>query len=290
MKYAIFLILFLIADTSFSAEFDDSDFDDFDNNNIYHDKYESFNRIVFKLNLISDKRIAGPIMRGYRNVTNNYQRKMINNFFRNLYSPADMFTSVMQLDTHGISIVTMRFVINSTIGLLGFFDVADQMGLVDPNKKISDIFAYYGVPEGSYLMLPFLGPSTTRNVTDYIGAAMLFSGYEKNLAYRPGENGIFSKQILRNNDYIAPIYFIDLRNSVDDIMIDIDKNSADYYLGIREYYLAYARFNTAKRLSAIRNVFNYNTFLQTHHSSNHITKSDFNDVLDIAGRDDKSLI
>ena len=129
-----------------------------------NDPWEGYNRKVFAFNTAMDK-VVRPIAVGYDKIMPDPAQRGVGNFFRNLDAPVTYVNQVLQgkfkqsIDTIG------RFLVNSTIGLLGFFDVATKMGIPYYNEDLGQTLAKWGYKNSRYLMIPFLGPSTFRDGT-----------------------------------------------------------------------------------------------------------------------------
>ncbi len=131
-----------------------------------YDPLEDMNRGIFWFNNHLDEYVLEPVARGYRDVTPDEVRTGIGNFFLNLRYPSYLVSDIFQGKFEQALDHTGRFLINSTIGVLGFIDFAKDMGLPDHDEDFGITLAYHGVPAGPYLMLPVLGPS---NVRDGVG-------------------------------------------------------------------------------------------------------------------------
>ncbi|MGI6524285.1 MAG: VacJ family lipoprotein [Bdellovibrionota bacterium] len=135
------------------------------------DPFESFNRAVFEFNDTLDVYVAEPIARGYGDVMPEFVKKGVNNFFKNLSYPKYLLSDLIQLKFTQALKHTGRFIVNSTVGVAGFIEVASEIGLEHHYEDIGVAFAYQGIPAGPYIMLPFLGPTTVR---DGIGKCVEF--------------------------------------------------------------------------------------------------------------------
>ena len=126
------------------------------------DPWEGFNRKVYAFNDGLDK-VVRPVAVGYDKIMPDPFQRGVGNFFRNLDAPVTFVNQVLQgkFKQSGSSIG--RFLINSTIGLLGFFDVATKMGVPFYNEDIGQTLATWGYEDSRYLMLPFFGPATVRD-------------------------------------------------------------------------------------------------------------------------------
>ncbi|HEX5304718.1 MAG TPA: VacJ family lipoprotein [Dyella sp.] len=128
------------------------------------DPLEKYNRKAYAFNDALDKAVIRPVAVGYRKVTNPPVRRSVNDFFTNLRMPVTVANDLLQArPVHALQ-STSRFLINLTLGIGGLFDPASSLGLPIENSDFGVTLARWGVPEGAYLMLPFLGPSTTRDV------------------------------------------------------------------------------------------------------------------------------
>ena len=134
------------------------------------DPYEDTNRSFYRFNDALDKHIMTPVARNYVKITPEPLRDGITNFFDNLEYLNVILHSFLQGKLgQGFSDLT-RFVVNSTIGLGGLFDVATDMGLKENDEDFGQTLAVWGLEPGAYLYLPFLGPYTARNSPDLPGS------------------------------------------------------------------------------------------------------------------------
>ncbi len=130
------------------------------------DPYEDTNRGFYKFNDALDRHIMTPVAKNYVKVTPEPVRDGVTNFFDNLeYLNVIMHSFLQGKLGQGISDVT-RFVVNSTIGIGGLFDVATSMGMKENDEDLGQTLAVWGVDQGAYLYIPFLGPYTARNSPD----------------------------------------------------------------------------------------------------------------------------
>ena len=128
------------------------------------DPYEGFNRKVFVFNKTLDDYVAAPISDAYLWVTPQFVQTGIANFFSNLKDINVVLNDVMQGKVQQGAEDTGRFAVNTTLGLLGLFDVATEFGLEKHNEDFAQTLAVWGVPQGPYLVLPIIGPATSRGV------------------------------------------------------------------------------------------------------------------------------
>lgn len=126
------------------------------------DPWEGFNRKVYAFNDGLDK-VVRPVAVGYDKVMPDPFQRGVGNFFRNLDTPITVINQVLQGKFTQSGTSFGRFLINSTAGLLGFFDVATKMGIPDYNEDLGQTLATWGYQNSRYLVLPVFGPSTVRD-------------------------------------------------------------------------------------------------------------------------------
>ena len=129
---------------------------------------ESYNHAMFKFNNAVEKGVIRPVAKGYRAVTNKYVRQRVTNFFNNLEEPVSMANHLLQGEFHNSGQNLARFMINSTIGILGLYDVASKAGLEKMPTGLDETMATWCVPDGPYIVLPIVGPSTPRAATGWV--------------------------------------------------------------------------------------------------------------------------
>lgn len=130
------------------------------------DPLEGFNRAIYTFNDKFDRYLLKPVAKGYRFIVPDIARRGVSNFFSNLGDPANMLNNLLQGKFVDGASDLGRFVINSTIGIGGLFDVAGHIGLEKHDEDFGQTLAVWGVGEGPYLVLPVLGPS---NIRDGVG-------------------------------------------------------------------------------------------------------------------------
>ncbi|SFP53742.1 phospholipid-binding lipoprotein MlaA [Geopseudomonas sagittaria] len=129
------------------------------------DPWESFNRPVFVFNDTLDTYALKPLARGYQAVTPQFLEDGIGNVFANLGEVGNFANNTLQGKFHDAGVDTARFLINTTAGVGGFFDVARHAGLPRNDEDFGQTLGAWGVPSGPYLMLPFFGPSSPRDAS-----------------------------------------------------------------------------------------------------------------------------
>ena len=123
---------------------------------------EGYNRAMFGFNTAADDYVIKPVAKGYRAVTTSFIRERVHNCFENLKEPASMLNHTLQGNFADSGSSFGRFAINSTLGLLGTFDVASGWGLTKNKTGFDRTLASWCVPDGPFIVLPFIGPSTPR--------------------------------------------------------------------------------------------------------------------------------
>ena len=128
------------------------------------DPFEDINRIVFNISDDLDQAVLRPAAEFYSEYTPLFLKNGITNVFSNLSEVDTIVNQLLQGKVWYATQDTGRFVINSTIGIGGFFDVASRAGLEKHDEDFGQTLGYWGVPSGFYLFVPFLGPTTLRDM------------------------------------------------------------------------------------------------------------------------------
>ncbi|WP_199100728.1 VacJ family lipoprotein [Dyella sp. ASV21] len=128
------------------------------------DPYEKFNRDVYSFNDSVDKAVIRPVAVGYRKVTNPTVRRAFSDFYTNIRLPITVANDLLQARPLQAAQSGGRFIVNLTLGIGGFFDPASQLGMPLDETDFGITLARWGLPEGPYLVLPFIGPTTARDV------------------------------------------------------------------------------------------------------------------------------
>ena len=129
-----------------------------------NDPFEDLNRDIFIFNEKLDEKLLKPAALTYRKVTPQFARTGVTNFFNNLEEIDTTINQVLQGEIKYAFNDASRFVINSTIGLLGLIDVASKMGLERHEEDFGQTLGVWGFNSGPYIMIPFLGPSNPRDL------------------------------------------------------------------------------------------------------------------------------
>lgn len=190
-------------------------------NEIDEDPWQGFNRSVFSFNETMDEYIAKPVAQGYQTITPQFIDTGITNFFSNLEDVLIIVNDIFQLKPIQALSDTGRFLINSTFGLLGFFDVASHIGLPKHNEDLGQTLGYWGVGAGPYVMLPFLGPSNLRDSFGLAGDTLSGIGYTSLVDPYPQKAGLW---LIKNIDVRA------------DLIASEGLISGDRYIFLRSFY------------------------------------------------------
>ena len=191
------------------------------------DPWEGFNRGTFAFNKFFDKYLLAPLAKGYRVILPNEVRTGVRNFFSNLKEPWTSINSALQGDLNNTGNSIARFCLNTTIGILGLFDVATPLGFEKQKEDFGQTLAVYGVGSGPYLVLPLLGPSTVR---DAVGQVAGFVADPVTVALnREGkENWIWIGTAVKG---------IDFREQNLEKIDNLEATSVDFYATVRSLYL-----------------------------------------------------
>lgn len=134
------------------------------------DPLEPINRITYKFNDILDRGVLYPLAAAYKDGVPPWVRTRILNFFTNLWTPMVTINDLLQGKGNQAASDAARFVLNTTFGVVGLFDVATSMGHEAHDEDFGQTLAVWGVPEGWYFVIPVLGPSTLpRDTLGWVG-------------------------------------------------------------------------------------------------------------------------
>lgn len=185
------------------------------------DPYEGFNRSMYGFNMGVDKHLLKPVANGYKAITPEFMQTGVTNFFTNLKGINVVLNDFLQGKFGQGASDTGRFLTNSTIGVLGLFDVATDLGLPSNVEDFGQTLAVWGVDQGAYLVLPLLGPTTIRD-----GAAIVVDKAANPGTYVPG-TGI--------------VEGINDRANAEGALNFIDEAALDPYVFTRESFLQYRK-------------------------------------------------
>jgi phospholipid-binding lipoprotein MlaA len=186
------------------------------------DPLEAFNRPIFWFNETADRYVVEPIAKGWDTIAPDRVQESVANFFENVRSPVVAINNLLQGKLRNLTSDVERFVINTTVGLGGFFDPAVGLGLEKHNEDFGQTLGYWGVPAGPYLMLPVLGPSNPRDgvgliVDSFTAVYPIFTGGQYTIGARVLDAINFRAQVL-------------------DQVREARQASVDYYAAVRDAY------------------------------------------------------
>ena len=222
---SILLILFLVSSGCATTKNQSNNFNP-------EDPYEKSNRKVFEFNSKIDKLFLRPVTDFYDSATPEFAQTSITNFFSNLDDIGISFNNFLQGNiVDSMSDIT-RFFINSIFGLGGFFDVASEIGLEKHSEDFGQTLGKWGAKPGPYLMLPFLGPSTTRDAFTFVG-----------------DTALAPTLSLDDSEARLGLISLDLINTYSAFTGIADIESRDQYAFLRDAYLDRRKFEVNDGLS-----------------------------------------
>jgi len=190
------------------------------------DPYETQNRAVHAFNLELDRTLVRPTARGYGTVLPGEVQYMVSAFNRNLGMPQMFTNAVLQADVETAGLAVSRFFINTVFGFAGVLDTATAFGIPDVDTDFGATLAVWGVGEGAYLELPFLGASTQR---DAVGFGV--DVFTNPLGFFVSDDvGVYSL-VSRGGRFLGD------RNQFSDTVDSILYESSDSYAQLRLIYL-----------------------------------------------------
>jgi phospholipid-binding lipoprotein MlaA len=202
------------------------------------DPYESTNRFFYGVNDKLDRYALKPVAQGYIAVLPAPVRGSVHNALANLSSPVVFGDDVSQGNPRRAGTTFMRFLINSTVGGLGLFDVATGWGYPSHDTDFGITLALWGVPSGPFLYLPFLGPSSPRALAGY-GADIALDPF----TWVPRDHGLLTFNAARNG-----LSIIDLRARLIPDLDRVKAGALDPYATYRSLY----EQNLASKIEAAR--------------------------------------
>jgi phospholipid-binding lipoprotein MlaA len=192
-----------------------------------HDPIQGFNRKIFWFNEKVDAYVLEPVAKGWDFVAPRRVQTSMANFFGNLRFPIDTVNDVLQLKPLDAGRDVARFAVNTTVGVLGFFDPASGWGLPPSQEDFGQTLAYWGVPSGPYLVLPILGPSNPRDTAGI--------GVDYAIAVLP----FFVDQFILLGARVAET--VNIRSLILQEVRDAKEGSLDYYVAVRNAYVQQRR-------------------------------------------------
>lgn len=204
-----------------------------------HDPYEPLNRQVHAFNKTVDQAVLRPLSQGTASVPEGLTQPVVN-FSNNAGLPGTVVNNLLQGDVGGAATNTLRFVVNTTVGVLGLADPAGAIGLREVETDFGATLAVWGVPEGAYLELPGFGPSTERDaagrVVDFVLDPLDAMDWVPREVQEYGFPAKVAEQVVERGQ---------LGDTFDEILYE----SADSYAQARLIYLQNRRFELGETAS-----------------------------------------
>jgi phospholipid-binding lipoprotein MlaA len=192
-----------------------------------YDPWEPINRSIYTVNDVADRYLLKPVAKGYDAVLPDFAQTGVTNFSRNLLAPGSAINNFLQgKPRDGFSEIT-RFLFNSTIGIGGLIDVATMGGLEEKHEDFGQTFAVWGVPDGPYVMVPFLGPRTLTHAAS--------------IPLNVWSDPLWHYEVTSVRNKLEILRLINLRAN----LLDLDRfleDSKDPYITLRESYLQNREF------------------------------------------------
>jgi phospholipid-binding lipoprotein MlaA len=204
-----------------------------------NDPAEPFNRAMLGAHQAIDRAVLAPVARGYRAVVPQPVRTGIRNVLGNLRTPVILVNDMLQGESRRAGDTLGRFVINSTLGLGGIFDVAaTRFGVRGHSEDFGQTFARWGVGEGPYLFIPILGPSNPRDLTgsvaDVAADPLTWFGQGAAVTAATGSR--------------AGLTVVNTREGLLEPLEQLEQSSLDYYAALRSIYRQRRQAEIANRL------------------------------------------
>ena len=188
------------------------------------DPLEGYNRWMFGVNDSVYDAVLEPLARGYRDTVHEQLRIGIKNVFSNAMAPVKFLSSLLQLEFKKSGQVLARTLINTTLGIGGIADVAgEEYGIDDVNEDFDQALGYYGIPTGPYVVLPFFGPSTARNIVGRVADALMSPGAV--IGASVGTNIIVNAE----DNINAASFIVDDKKQLEDSALDEYESVRDFF-------------------------------------------------------------
>ncbi len=191
---------------------------------------ESYNRAMFSFNNKLDKYVIRPVAKGYRAVTNDFVRQRVTNFFNNIEEPVSAVNHILQGEFENSGNNLGRFVLNTTLGGVGLFDVASKVGLEQKKTGFDETLATWCVPDGPFVILPVVGPSTPRAATGFV-----VDGYSSPMYWAAQESDGEDAWAVYYG--AAGLKYLNLMAENIKMLESLEEGSVDYYEAVKSAYL-----------------------------------------------------
>ena len=231
-KFLLTSLISLMLVTNVSADTDGENNMSNKNSGEVKDCFESVNRATFKFNQVLDGVVFEPLAKAYR-VLPSPVRAGTSNALDNLSTLVTIPNNLLQGDFKKATVNTGRFIVNTTIGVVGIFDVAEKVGFPEYEKEdYGQTLGVMGVGEGCYVVLPVLGPSTVRDTVGSLASLM-------------GGDAWYNVTVANDTQHFSDFDYyatrasagIDFRAKNIESFDNLEKNSIDFYASVRSLYL-----------------------------------------------------
>jgi len=209
-----------------------------------YDPWEPLNAKFFEFNRQLDRWVLKPVAKRYDAVVPNIVQVGISNIFYNSRVTPRFMNNIFQGKFKGAGIEAGRFLINTTVGIGGFFDVAQRFNLTTPEEDTGQTLGFYGVKPGPYIMVPLLGPYTVRDLVGYAGDIALNPIYWLVIPAMHNSNAI--PTVISIDDRLAT-YLISFGTKTIEVVNDrslnlekfqgVEESTLDLYAAVRNAYL-----------------------------------------------------
>lgn len=230
------LLAFVAASPAYGAQTHLADDEDYleEVGQLVPDPLEGWNRAMFSFNDGLIEHVVRPAYKGYVYITPDFFRLGLKNFFHNAAFPVRFVNNLLQGRGKAAGVEMSRFVLNTTAGLGGLFNVAQHHEPIVPveDEDLGQTFGVWGLGEGCYLVWPFVGPSSVRDTFGLVGDYFLYPA----TYIRPWEVGI-------------AVRAVDVFNDLDDVLDlydDLKRAAIEPYSSVRDAFIQYRRAKVAK--------------------------------------------
>lgn len=193
-------------------------------------KSEYYNRAVFNFNYQLDKKVIKPVAKGYKKVTNKFVRNRVSGIFNNLEEPVYALNNVLQGQFKNGGKSVGRFLVNSTLGLGGMFDVAQGWGWEKKEAGFDGTMAKYCVPDGPFFVVPVLGPATPRYLVGWGADAAANPTYWALL-------DVHDKNVDNVLLGAAALKYVNIRAENMEILDSLEEGSVDFYETMKSAFM-----------------------------------------------------
>ena len=191
---------------------------------------EKYNRAMFGFNNKLERYVIRPVAKGYRAITTEGVRRRVSNIFNNIEEPVSALNHILQGEFSSSGKNLSRFVMNTTIGVGGIFDVATSLGIERDKTGFDETMANWCIPDGPYVVLPIMGPSTPRSALGFFADA-----YSSPMYWVASESRDSDADVAYYG--AAGVKYLNLIAQNVNMLESLEEGSIDYYETIKSAYL-----------------------------------------------------